>query len=187
MKIIEINAEEAIAQLDALLLNDNGMAKEVKTIIRKELSRARNEISKDTKAVIGYDPRQAYRAVRRYIYKRILGGNINILQSRKASSTRVRVQKERKLREGQRGGNRRPRSARTEKLDSYFGPDRGFILRFLNNGVGLSTERVNYNVGNARRGSIAPRDWFGTKSEARIKEAAERICNQIEELINRKE
>ena len=186
MKIVEINAYDAIAQFDAILLTDKDFAKEVKIIIRKELSKARNEISKDTKEVIGYDPRQAYRAVRRVIYKRVLGGNINILQSRKASSTRVRVQKERKLREGQRGGNRRPRSARTEQVDSYFGADRGFILRFLNLGAGLSSERVNYNVGNARRGHITPRDWFGSKSEARITEAAERICDQIEELITRK-
>ena len=186
MKIIEINADEAIAQFDAILLTDKNFAREVKKIIRKELSKARNDISKDTKEVIGYDPRQAYRAVRRVIYKRILGGNINILQKRKASSIRVRVQKERKLREGQRGGNRRPRSAETERIDSYFGADRGFILRFLNQGVGLKSERVNYNVGNARRGHITPRNWFGDKSEQRIAETAERICDQIEELITRK-
>ena len=187
MKIVEINAYDAIAQFDTILLTDKDFAKEVKIIIRKELSKARNDVSDDTKEFIDYDPRQAYRAVRRVIYKRILGGNINILQKRKASSTRVHVQKERKLREGQRGGNRRPRSAETERIDSYFGQDRGFILRFLNLGVGLKKKRVNYNVGNARRGHITPRGWFGSKSEARITEAAERICDQIEELIARKE
>ena len=81
MKIVEINADEAIAQFDAILLSDKDFAKEVKKIIRKELSKARNEISKDTKEVIDYDPRQAYRAVRRVIYKRVLGGNINILRA----------------------------------------------------------------------------------------------------------
>lgn len=186
MKIVEINADEAIAQFDAILLTDKDFAKEVRIIIRKELSKARSKVAEDSKEFIDYDPRQAYRAVRRLIYKRILGGNINILQKRKASSIRVRVQKERKLREGQRGGNRRPRSAETERIDSYFGADRGFILRFLNQGVGLKSERVNYNVGNARRGHITPRNWFGGKSEQRIAEAAERICDQIEELITRK-
>ena len=87
---------------------------------------------------------------------------------------------------GKMWGNRRPRSARTEQVDSYFGADRGFILRFLNLGAGLSSERVNYNVGNARRGHITPRNWFGGKSEQRITEAAEKICDQIEELITRK-
>ena len=53
MKIVEINAYEAIAQFDAILLTDKDFAKQVKIIIRKELSKARNEIAKDTKAEIG--------------------------------------------------------------------------------------------------------------------------------------
>ena len=70
-----------------------------------------------------------------------------------------------------------PRSRRTEDLLTYAGPDRGFILRFLNAG----TDVRESHGGN--RGQIAPRNFFGTSSHAAMQKAAEQLDTLIDELI----
>jgi uncharacterized protein YaaR (DUF327 family) len=78
-----------------------------------------------------------------------------------------------------RGGNRMPRSRRTEDLLTYQGADRGFVLRFLNQG----TEGRESRFGN--RGAIAPRNFFATSSQKAMEQAAEQLDRLIEELIKK--
>ena len=144
-------------ELESLLMSNPQMEKKVQELIRKVLLVARKEISTAASGKIKSDPRQAYKAVKSAVYRRILGGNISILNKRKAGKrgpvppvvhqleTRVNSKG------NHRGGNRMPRSRRTEDLLTYQGADRGFILRFLNAG----TDDRESCVGN--RGSIAPR------------------------------
>ena len=68
------------------------------------------------------DPREAYKAVRRSVYKSVLGGQVNILNPKGgASSSGSSFVKARKLdnHPHQRGGNRRKRTARTDQVDGY--------------------------------------------------------------------
>lgn len=128
--------QEQIKQLDALLTSSPGMEKHIRNVISKvmlkALKRMRNEVHGD----MPDDPRKAYKAVRMAVYRRILGGNINILNKKRAGSPSSYTPT-RTLKSGQRGGNRRLRSDRTLRLDSYNAGDRGFILRFLNAGTNL--------------------------------------------------
>jgi hypothetical protein len=106
------------------------------------------------------------------------------------------------LRSGQRGGNRRLRSERTYKLESYSGPDRAFILRFLNSGtadryISFKYDEARENVhrgsqgGNkygetintGYRGSIEPRNWFGNRSQRVMQNAARNLERLIDLLI----
>lgn len=170
-------------ELESLLMSNPAMEKKVQGLIRKVLLAARRDVSKSAQDKIKTDPRQAYKAVKSAVYRRILGGNISILNKRKAGKrgpippivhqleTRVNSKG------NHRGGNRMPRSRRTEDLLTYQGSDRGFILRFLNAGTSDRESRIG------NRGSIAARNFFGTSSQQAMEKAAEQLDALIETLI----
>lgn len=164
---------------DRMLLEHPEMKKQVHKVLSSVLQKARTAISRDARSVLNEDPRQAYRAVKRTVYKRILGGSLSILNKRRASSTRVRIERQGTLQPGQRGGNRRQRSARTDQIDSYFGADRGFILRFVN--AGTDERYTEYG----RRGRITPRNWFGNTSQKYMEIAAQQFCDLIDTEIEK--
>ena len=172
-------------ELESLLMSNPEMEKKVQGLIRKVLLQARKQISGDIHGVIKNDPRQAYKAVKSAVYRRILGGNVSILNKRKAGKrgpvppvvhqleTRVNSKG------NHRGGNRMPRSRRTEDLLTYQGADRGFILRFLNAGTADRESRIG------NRGSIAARSFFATSSQKAMEQAASQLEILIEELIKK--
>jgi len=174
-------------ELESLLMSNPAMEKKVQGLIRKVLVAARREISNDIKGggVMKSDPRQAYKAVKSAVYRRILGGNVSILSKRRAGKrgplppvvhqleTRVNSKG------NHRGGNRMPCSRRTEDLLTYQGADRGFILRFLNAG----TDQRESRVGN--RGAISARSFFATSSQQAMEKAAEQLDVLIEDLIKK--
>ena len=169
--------------LDRILMEDKAMQKGVRQMLGKLLRKARTQVSKKARGMMGNDPRHAYKAVKHSVYKQILGGNISILSPRKASSTRVSVNRRTKLSMNphQRGGNRMKRSERTEQLDSYYGKDRGFVLRFLNAGMSERVTKTHY----ARRGNISARNWFAGVSQKEMELMAEELSRFIDEEIEK--
>lgn len=151
--------------------------KALQSIIRRAISAARKRVITDAKDVLENDPRNAYKAVRNSVYKQILGGQINILSSRKRGAP-TRYQKPRKEREeNARGGNRRPRSERTMQIDSYEGVDRGFVLRFQNAGT------IERETRFGKRGSLSARHWFGRSSAFQLDTAASEVAAEIERML----
>lgn len=194
MMDVEINMDAVRRHIDdlgkMLLSKDDPMHQQLRTIIRKEIKAARSRVSRDVHASVSNDPRAAYRAVRHTVYKSVFGGTLNILSPRRAGA-RYQLQRSRKLDANphQRGGNRRPRTQRTEALDIYYGKDRGFVLRFLNSGT--NTRHIAIGV-NARRGgnrgSISGRGVFSTsalfQSQAAIEAISEAFEQEFEEVWN---
>lgn len=183
---VELNMDvvrKHVADLGRMLTSNDDTYKRLKAIIKKELRQMRNDVSKDLRANMGDDPRKAYRAVRHSVYKSILGGNVNILTSRKAGA-KYELIRNRTLQPGQWGGNRRSRSQRTIALDTYFGKDRGFILRFQNSGT--SDRRIEIGP-NARlggnRGSISPRGIFAHSALFQIEDTIKRINKAMAEEL----
>lgn len=186
-------------KIEQLKTTNPGFEKRLREVIRKVLKEARNELSNQAKDGLGMksDPRQAYKAVRYAVYKRIFGGQVNILQSRKAHSPNS-YEPPRTLQPTKRGGNRRPRSKRTDNVIHYNGLDRGFILRFLNNGMTKTNPRVidftandrrkvdkwNKHPNTGNRGAIAPRNWFGHKSLEEFQSITHSMQQIIDEVIN---
>lgn len=170
-------------EMESLLMSNPAMEKKVQVLIRKVLLAARKEISTAASGKIKNDPRQAYKAVKSAVYRRILGGNVSILNKRKAGKLGPvppiyhALEHRVNSKGNHRGGNRMPRSRRTEDLLTYQGADRGFILRFLNAG----TEDRESRVGN--RGSISARSFFATSSQRAMEQAASQLETLIEELI----
>ena len=166
-------------------MSNPAMEKKVQGLIRKVLLVARRQVSGDIKGVIKSDPRQAYKAVKSAVYKRILGGNISLL-SKRTSGKRGPVppvvhQLETRVNSkgNHRGGNRMPRSRRTEDLLTYQGADRGFILRFLNAGTATRESGIGF------RGAIAPRNFFADSSQQAMENAAAQLDTLLDELIKK--
>jgi hypothetical protein len=193
-------------ELDRLLMSNPAMEKKVQGLIRKVLAAVKKSLgqaARDNK-VMKSDPRNAYKAIRTAVYKRILGGNVNILNKRRASSAGGSYNPTRTLRSGKRGGNRKARNERTYRLESYEGSDRGFILRFLNAGTderhvkflpdsrrehvhrgsqGGNIKKYGKTINTGRRGRIKARNWFGSRSQREMEAAANNLEKFIDALI----
>lgn len=200
-KTFEIEGlSEQVKQLRKIMSDDPDFRKRVNAVIRKILMEARKGISNEAKHEMDSDPRHAYKAVRSAVYKRILGGQVNILQKRRAG----RAGKYEKPRKGlpKRGGNRWGRSLRTAQLEGYEGADRGFVLRFINAGTGdraihsytdregtkhdlrsgsVSVIKTRSIGGN--RGSITGRNWFGSTSQKELEKASVSMQEFIDKII----
>ena len=170
------NTSEALA---VLFVDNPDTRKRIRKIIREELKDAAKRLREDAKYEMKEDPRKAYRAVKSSIYRKILGGNVSILNPRKAGA-RYQLVRPRKLDQNphQRGGNRRKRNERTNAVDSYFGKDRAFILRFVNNGT--NDRQTRY--GNRGRISVSG-NWFPNMGQKELELASENLANIMEEEL----
>lgn len=184
---VEVNQQLAEAQSIAfarLMFTDKETRNRIRKIIREELKDTAKRLREDARYEMKEDPRKAYRGVKSTVYRKILGGNVSILNPKRAGQ-RYQLIKDRKLDHNpyQRGGNRRHRSARTEQVDSYFGRDRAFILRFVSSG----TSERSTKYGN--RGSIAARNWFQSMAPREIELAAGNLAavidEELEEIYNK--
>ena len=190
--------DELNRKLEQMKTTDPTFEKRLRGAIRKVLGQVRAAMQKSAQSDLGMqsDPRHAYKAVRYAVYKRIFGGQVNILQSQRASGHRSSYEPPRKPMP-RRGGNRMVRSKRTQDLMSYEGADRGFILRFLNAGTEArytggrngrtDAERTRFiesHEGRGFRGSIAARNWFGPRSQKEMEAAAQNIQAIIDKVIN---
>lgn len=190
--------EDRIKRLGEASTKNPQMRRRINEVIRQTLRAVAANLRKDARSGLQMDsdPRNAYRAVRMAVYRRLFGGQVNILSSRKAHSMWL-YEPPRTLRPGQRGGNRAKRSQRTTDLMSYQGVDRGFILRFLNGGTGdraihsmgdksLNTGSVSIlktkSIG-GNRGSITARNWFGRRSQQELENAAYNLDRFIDEIL----
>lgn len=176
-----VGFEQTIAIIDSLLSTDPTMDILVKKLIGVATREARNRTSRDIKNNISDDPRQAYRAVKFTVYKRLFGSNISILSKRKASGIRVTLNRARKLDQtpNQRGGNRvKYVNDNRNRLNEYWGSDRGFILRFLSSGTKERTSRYG------NRGSVHTSGMFGYIAPIHLQQAIEEIHDAVAEYIN---
>ena len=164
------------ARFEHLLSTDPGFDTSVKGAIRKVLKEARGKISEDAKSYIQDDPRKAYRAVKHTVYKSLFGGNVSILSKRRAGP-KYDLIRQKKLQPGQVGGNRRPRVASRNRLDQYYGSDRGFILRFLTSGT------VSRDTRYGNRGAIRSTNMFSHIATWHMQEAATQVANAINEYV----
>ena len=185
------------AKLKKLKTDNPDFEKRLRGVIRKILGHARSNLRKDAASGLEMDsdPRHAYKAVRYAVYKRLFGGQVNILNSRKAGEE-TGYRPARTLTPGQRGGNRRLRTSRN--LDKYEGVDRGFILRWLNNGMTKTNPRVikftendrrkvdkwNKHPNTGNRGAIKARNWFGNASLKELQAVAGEMQELVDRIIN---
>jgi hypothetical protein len=126
-------------------------------------------------------------AVLRRTYKDEYAGNINIASPRGRISSRKRLYTP---------GTKKPRyvSDSTRKRNEYYGPDRGFILRFLEGGTDVRTAKSFGPVGRGStaswgsRGSIAPRSFFHSMSsdmELAAQQLGQTLMGNVESWVEK--
>lgn len=190
--------------LESLMMSNPEMENRVQKLIRKVLLAARKEIGKSATDAMKSDPRKTYKAVKTAVYRQILGGSVSILNKRGVKFDNY--EPPRTLQQGQRGGNRRERSDRTNKVMHYAGVNRAFILRFLNSGTtsrfvaftsdphrsqvkrgsqGGDINKYGKTTNTGRRGSIAPRNFFANSSHTAMQKAAGQLSQLIDDLIKK--
>ena len=170
-------------ELEQMLSSNPDMEKRLQKVIRKVLMQARKDIMGGIQFKHG-DPRQARKAVKTAVYRRILGGSVSLLNKRRAGAP-VNYEPPRTLQPKQRGGNRVKRGPRTQQVMSYQGADRAFILRFINQGTSqrIAGTRGGHLSGN--RGSIAARNFFSTSSHKAMQQAAADLDKLIDDMIKK--
>jgi hypothetical protein len=203
---------ELSKKLDALLLKCPDMEKKIRKIIGKALKQAEKKMEKyaDT-SVLKSDPLHAAKAIRYTVYRRILGGNLNILHGKQRGAA-TGYTPARHPSSG-RGGNRKARSERTTRMEGYEGADRSFILRFQNAGArkgggNRQLGKTNFkadehrakvnrgiqggdvskygnlaNVNTGNRGYITAKHWFGSISDYYMQEVAATIEHEVDKAI----
>ena len=207
MVSLEINDAVVLEQqqiLEKALSTNPKTQKALQKLIREAIMGARADVVNSIQFANG-DPRQSRRAVRTAVYKKILGANINIYDSRRGGSAGSNAyEPQRTLRPKQRGGNRMTRSKRTNEIMHYEPKKRGFILRFVNSGTDgryagygrngrNETEKQKFilnNGGRGWRGQIAPLNFFKGAAERALVKAvdvlANLIDNELENILNKK-
>ena len=186
--------------LEAALSTNPKTQKALQKLIRKVIMEARKSVVDAASRKMKHDPRGAAQAVRTSVYKKILGANINIFSSRKAHGQN-NYEPPRKGVSG-RGGNRRTRSPRTSQIMGYAPLDRGFILRWINDGTpGVrnieftsndrrKVDKWNKHPNTGNRGNIAARNFFRGAGERALAQAADNLATlidtELEAMLNKK-
>ena len=118
-------------------------------------------------------------------------GYVGIIQPRGRISSRKRQVPEPT---GGKSGIRRKRtvSERTRQINEYFGPDRSFILRFLEFGTDVRTAKPSGATGRrsmatyGARGSIAPRSFMhsvGSDMEQAARQLGQTLVGYVEQWV----
>ena len=186
--------------LEQALSTNPKTQKALQKLIRRVIMEARAKVSSAASDKMKNDPRGAAQAVRTSVYKKILGGNINIFSSRKAHG-RNNYEPPRKGVSG-RGGNRRTRSPRTSQIMGYAPLDRGFILRWINDGTPgarnieftsndrRKVDKWNKHPNTGNRGNISARNFFRGAGERALAQAADNLATlidiELEAMLNKK-
>ena len=159
----------------------------LRKLIQMVLKDVRPEVVAAAKSALQSDPRGAAEGIRRTVYKRILGGNLNILNMRKKAGKPTTYEPPRKLDQNpkQRGGNRVARGGRTNKVIHYGPHDRGWILRIVNSGTSGRMAGTRGGKLGGNRGSITARNFFGQSATMALNKAAENLANLIDDEIGR--
>ena len=200
---LEVNSAVIVEQkkvLEQALSTNPKTQKALQKLIRNVIMEARAKVSSAASNKMKNDPRGAAQAVRTSVYKKILGANINIFSSRKAHGQNS-YEPPRKGVSG-RGGNRRTRSARTRQIMGYAPLDRGFILRWINDGTPgarnieftpndrRKVDKWNKHPNTGNRGNIAARNFFRGAGERALAQAADNLATlidtELEAMLNKK-
>lgn len=179
-EIDEASFRQVNEALARLMVTHPDTKKRIKKMLQEEAKKVRRNISKDVHDNMPNDPRRAYAAVKRSLYRKVLGFNVSILNPRRGVKVMSVWRPHRKLDDNpnQRGGNRRRRSDRTNQVDGYIAAFRAFVLRFNNSG----TNNRETRFGN--RGAIRTRRVFETSASFQMEGAMNDISQMIEEIMS---
>jgi hypothetical protein len=177
--VIKLN----VKHIEQMLTDNPELRKRLQEAIKKDVFAARQAVVRNMVGIFANgDPAEARRAVRRVIYEKVLGANLNIKEMKRGTANWRLRPVERKVEQNphMRGGNRRKRTLKTVQMHGYEGKARGMILRWVNSG---NKENRMTRYGN--RGAIAPRDFFEPLATSALDVVSQHLAQMIEEEIEK--
>lgn len=203
---IEITGlDEFKGRMDRLMKFSPGFERRLQKVIDQALVEVRKGMVSHAGSQIPNDDKGAKRAIRRIVYRQIIGGQVNILKKRRAGQ----LVDEDEIATSNANQYWRRRGYKTGQMLRYNGSDRGFILRFANAGTVPRTsttmdahpikrksisERPSGRTYKSsiigyrgRMGLSGARDFFketDTKAKAEVPELSARIQQLIVEEFN---
>ena len=180
---LEVNDAVVLEQkqvLEQCLSTNPKTQKALRKLIQEVLVEARQEVVSAARGSLDSDPRGAAHGIRRVVYKKLLGANLNILNMRKRAGKPTNYEPPHTMRPHQRGGNRVPRGSRTNTVMHYGPHDRGWILRIVNGGTTERTAGTRGGRLSGHRGAIAPRYFFAPAANSSLMHAADNLANLID-------
>jgi hypothetical protein len=190
----ELNDKLVVEQrkvLEQALSTNPKAQKALQKLIQQVLKDARDQVVTATKGALDSDPRGAAQSIRRVVYKKLLGANLNILNMRRHAGKPTIYDPPRKLdiNPHQRGGNRVPRGSRTNTVMHYGPHDRAWILRIVNSGTTQREAGTRGGRLHGSRGAISPRNFFGSAASSALSRAADNLANlidtELEAMLNK--
>ena len=175
--IIELKGADVIGErLEKMRMQDKMVKKQINFLVKKVMQAALKKTRAETRAKMKSDPRKAYQAVKMMVYKKIIGGNLNIFAPRKAGASKYADFHTRsRMTAGQRGGNRRKRSENTIRMDTYMGKDRGFILRWMQRGTADRRIQTSKQGATGNRGRLKANLDFPGITERHLQTALDEL------------
>jgi hypothetical protein len=171
--------------LEAALSTNPKTQKALQKLINKVLTEVRPDVVSRIRNSLNTDPREAARSVRRITYRQILGGDLNIRNKKRKAGQPNTYEPPRKLQPHQRGGNRVPRSQRTNQVMHYGPSDRGWILRIVNSGTAERMAGTRNGRLHGNRGAIAPRNFFRSAAEPALMRAVDNLAALIDSELTK--
>jgi len=166
---------------------DRWFAEMVRVELGKVLGIMRARAVQKARAQMKSDPGAASSAILRRTYKKELAGALTIGGNRGRISSRSRVYEPGKKK-------RRHVGERTKKLNEYYGPDRSFILRFLEFGTDVRNAKTFGPTGQrstatwGARGNIDPHPSFqsmGQDMEQAAQQLGKTLMGRVEKWIEK--
>lgn len=175
--IIELKGADVIGErLEKMRMQDKMVKKQINFLVKKVMQGALKKTRAETRAKMKSDPRKAYQAVKMMVYKKIIGGNLNIFAPRKAGESKYAdFHTKSRMTPGQRGGNRRKRSEDTIRMDTYMGKDRGFILRWMQRGTADRRIQTSKQGATGNRGRLKANLDFPGITERHLQTALDEL------------
>ena len=179
--IIELKGADVIGErLEKMRMQDKMVKKQINFLVKKVMQAALKKTRAETRAKMKSDPRKAYQAVKMMVYKKIIGGNLNIFAPRKAGESKYADFHTRsRMTPGQRGGNRRKRSENTIRMDTYMGKDRGFILRWMQRGTADRRIQTSKQGATGNRGRLKASLDFPGITERHLQTALDELTEAL--------
>lgn len=171
--------------LDRLVYSKMVETNDIRKVFRKVMAPVRKVVQDAAKGAIPNDPREAWKGVRVITLKKGAGAVVGLLNPYGGIKSSGIYRKPR----GGRSGiiRHRAKSDRTKQVEGYFGKDRAWILRILNQGT-VNGPRMAGTRGTlkkkANRGELTAKKFFNAVEPA-MKQAEKNLAVELGKIIDK--
>lgn len=180
-----IENKEVLLMLDRLVYSKMVETNDIRKVFRKVMAPVRKVVQNAAKGAIPNDPREAWKGVRVITLKKGAGAVVGLLNPYGGIKSSGIYRKPR----GGRSGiiRHRAKSDRTKQVEGYFGKDRAWILRIINQGT-VNGPRMAGTRGTlkkeANRGELTAKKFFNA-AEPAMKQAEKNLAVELGKIIDK--